>query len=348
MNTPNIVRFGVVGCGAISTQHFEAIDAVEGARLVAVASASIGSARAAGERRHVPWMTELDDLVARDDVDAVVLCTPSGLHAKQAIVALRHGKHVIIEKPIALSDEDANAVIAEGIHQRRTVGVISQRRFDPILQQAHSAVTNGALGRPILIVGEALLNRPQTYYDSALWRGTRSLDGGVLMNQAIHIIDLVRWIGGPVSSITAKIATLNHQMEAEDTAILNICFCNGSLGLVFASTSVAKSLSQELRIYGDRGNIRIVGDEAIEWNLVDGKHLVPAAKALNNPSQALAPATWGTDASGHILQYTDFVSAVINKRAPRVTGEDGQNALRLVTAAYEADQTGQTIIIKQC
>ncbi len=347
MKLSNGVRFGLVGCGAIAIQHLEAINTIEGAQLVAVASASVHSARAAGERGHVPWMTSLEELVTRDDVDAVALCTPSGLHAKQALAALRHGKHVIIEKPIALSDYDANAVIAEGILQQRIVGVVSQRRFEPVLQQAHSAVADGAIGRLILIVGEALLNRPQTYYDSGTWRGTRSLDGGVLMNQAIHMIDLVRWIGGPVNSITAKIATLNHQIEVEDTAILNICFSNGSLGLVFATTSVAKGLSQELRLYGDRGNIRIVGDQAIEWNLVDGKPLIPAAKAVNRPLQTLAPATWGTDASGHILQYTDFVSAILNKQAPSVTGEDGRNALQLVTAAYEADQTGRSIVIQQ-
>jgi UDP-N-acetyl-2-amino-2-deoxyglucuronate dehydrogenase len=212
------IRVGLVGCGAISTQHLEAIAAVDGLSLAAVMSASADRARTVGDRWGVPWTTSLDELLARDDVDAVTVCSPSGLHPAQALAALRSGRHAIVEKPIALSIPDADAVVAEGRERGLVVATISQRRFEPAVRALKAAVAAGALGRISLVITEGLYHRPQAYYDSAAWRGTRELDGGVLMNQAIHMIDLVRWIGGPIASVSAHIATLGHEMEAEDTA----------------------------------------------------------------------------------------------------------------------------------
>jgi len=211
--TSSVLRIGLVGAGAISTQHFEAIEALPGMRLAAVASASEVRARAAGEAHGVPWSTSLVELLARDDVDAVTICSPSGLHPAQALAALRAGKHVLIEKPIALSVADADAVIAEARSRGLVAAVVSQRRFEPAVRALKAAVDAGRLGRVILVIGEGLYFRPQSYYDSAAWRGTVGLDGGVLMNQAIHTLDLMRWVGGPAVSVAGQVATLGHTME---------------------------------------------------------------------------------------------------------------------------------------
>ena len=337
------VRFGLIGCGAISTQHLEAIEAVDGARLVAVASASPDRARSTGERRGVPWTTDIDELLDRDDVDAVTIATPSGLHAAQALAALTRDEHVLVEKPIALSVADADAVIAEGRRRGRAVATISQRRFEPVMRALREAVETGAFGRISLIIAEGLYHRPQSYYNSAAWRGTIALDGGVLMNQAIHMIDLLRWMGGAVDSVAAHVATLGHRMEAEDTASVSLRFASGALGEVVATTCATPEFPVELRIYGDAGHVRIVGEEPVEWALPGIDRPVAGERAEGDPTGS---ATWGTSAVGYVRQYTDFVSAIREGRPPAVTGEDGRNAVELVTAAYEASRTGRAVDLR--
>ncbi len=343
------IRVGIVGCGAISTQHLEAIAALPDLELVGAVSASEARARAAGERWGVTWSTDLGELLGRDDLDAVTITTPSGLHPEQALAALRTGRHVVVEKPIALSVAEADAVVREGRERGLVVATISQRRFEPAVRALRDAVAAGALGRISLVVAEGLYQRPQSYYDSAAWRGTRELDGGVLMNQAIHVIDLVRWIGGPVVSVAAHIATLGHAMEAEDSASVSLRFVNGALGAIVATTCATPEFPTELRIYGDRGHVRLVGERAVEWEVpgfaapaepVESLEAAPAASGVG------ASRTWGTSASGYLRQYADFVEAVRTGRPPIVTGEDGRNAVEIVTAAYEADRTGRAVVLE--
>lgn len=348
LGSPPIVRFGLVGSGTISAQHVEAIRAVDGAELVAVESSSIAHARAAGERWGVPWTTDLIELLSRDDVDAIAICTPSGLHAQEALAALRHGKHVVVEKPLALSVADADAVIAEGHRASRLVATISQRRFEPVMQALRAAVLAGAFGRIALIIGEGLYHRPQSYYDSAAWRGTLAMDGGVLMNQAIHMVDLVRWIGGPVASVAGHVATLGHEMEAEDTATVSLRFSDGALGAIVATTCAEPGFAQELSVYGDRGHVRIVGKTAVDWApAFEAASSVPAPDSSSVWAGSLAPPTWGTDATGHIRQYADVIAAIREGRAPAVTGEDGRDAVEIVTAAYDADRSGRAVTLRR-
>ncbi|MGH2512872.1 MAG: Gfo/Idh/MocA family protein, partial [Candidatus Limnocylindrales bacterium] len=240
---------------------------------------------------------------------------------------------------------DADDVIAEGRRVGRLVVTISQRRFEPVMQALAQAVGGQAFGRIVLVLTEGLYQRPQSYYDSAAWRGTRALDGGVLMNQAIHMVDLVRWIGGPVESVAAHVATIGHTMEAEDTATVSLRFASGALGAIVATTCATPEFAPELRIYGERGHVRIVGDEATEWSVGDGASSRPPELPVRAEpaTAALAPATWGTDATGHIRQYADLVAALRTGRAPAITGEDGRNAVEIVTAASQASETGRAI-----
>ena len=339
------IRIGLVGCGAISTQHLEAISGLEGLQLAGVVSASADRARAVGERWGVPWTIRLEELLGRDDVDAVTIATPSGLHPVQALAALRSGRHVIVEKPIALTVADADAIVREGHDRGLTVATISQRRFEPVVRALRAAVEAGALGRVALIIAEGLYHRPQSYYDSAAWRGTRDLDGGVLMNQAIHTIDLLRWLGGPVASVSAHVATLGHTMEAEDTASVSLRFASGTLGEIVATTCLQSEQPTELRVYGDLGHVRLVGDRAAEWE-------VPGIPAPSGELDPVTPPpgtgttqTWGTTAIGYLRQYADFVESVRTGRPPAVTGEDGRNAVEVITAAYEADHSGRAVTL---
>lgn len=340
---------GLVGCGAISAQHIEAIQAIDGARVGGVASASAERARSVGERLGVRWTTDLGELLDRPDIDAVTIMTPSGLHASQALAALTHGKHVLVEKPIALSVVDANAVVEEGRRRGLTVATVSQRRFEPVMDRLKVAVDAGAFGTISLILTEGLYSRPQSYYDSAAWRGTVALDGGVLMNQAIHMVDLVRWLGGPVRSIAAHVATRTHVMEAEDTAAVTLEFAGGAIGCIVATTAATPEFAPELRIYGDAGHARIVGEAATEWVVpgIEAPTLPSLGDAAEPPAAARrSGATWGTTATGYVRQYTDFLAAIRTGRPPAVTGDDGRNAVEIVTAAYEASRTGRTVTLQ--
>jgi UDP-N-acetyl-2-amino-2-deoxyglucuronate dehydrogenase len=344
--TSRPLTFGLIGAGAISTQHLEAINAIDGARLGGVVSASAERAGAVGERWGVPWTTDLEKLLARADIDAVAILTPSGLHPSQALAALTHGKHVLVEKPIALSLAAADAVIEAGRARGLTVATVSQRRFEPVMVGLRAAVSSGAFGTISLILTEGIYHRPQTYYDSAAWRGTTALDGGVLMNQAIHMIDLVRWLGGPIQSVSGHVATRTHVMEAEDTAAVSLRFASGALGEIVATTSATPEFPAELRIYGDAGHARIAGEVPLEWD-VPGSPAPPAAEpAAPATGGSGATATWGTTATGYIRQYTDFIAAVRDGRPPAVTGADGRNAVEIVTAAYEASRTGRAIALE--
>jgi predicted dehydrogenase len=336
------IRFGLVGAGAISTQHLEALDVIADARIAAIASASTDRAKTAGERWGVPWTTDVDELLAREDVDAVTISTPSGLHPGQALAALRHGKHVLVEKPLALSNSDARAIVEEARNRNLVAATVSQRRFEPAVQAIRAAVVDGALGRLSMIVAEGFYRRPQAYYDSAAWRGTIALDGGVLMNQAIHTIDLLRWIGGPVESVAGHVATIGHRIEAEDTATVSLRFSNGALGAILATTCAATERADELRIHGERGNIRLVGAEAAEWE-VPGLPAPVAAEAGAAEDVGATTATWGTNAVGYVRQYTDFISAIRDRRSPAVTAEDGAAAVEIVLAAYESSRTGRAV-----
>jgi UDP-N-acetyl-2-amino-2-deoxyglucuronate dehydrogenase len=333
------IRFGLVGAGAISSQHLEALDAIPEARIAVIASASEERARAAGQRWGVPWTTHLDALLARDDVDAVAISTPSGLHPGQALAALRSGKHVIVEKPIALSNADARAVVEEAHRRGLVAATVSQRRFEPMIRAIRDVVADGALGRIAMIVAEGFYYRPQSYYDSAAWRGTVALDGGVLMNQAIHTIDLLRWIGGPVDRVAGHVATLGHEMEAEDSATVSLRFASGALGAILATTCAATERPTELRIHGERGHIRLVGEDAAEWS-VPNRSVPVVDRSAGAEGVAAASATWGTNAIGYVRQYTDFIAAIRDHREPAVTAEDGAAALEIVLAAYESSRTG--------
>jgi len=347
MNAGDPLRIGIVGCGAISTQHIEAIEALEETRLAGVVDASVERARETGERRGVPWFTTLEDLLERDDLDSISVCTPSGLHAEKALAGIRARKHVLVEKPIALSVAGADTLVREARERGLVLATVSQRRFEQATRAIRDVVAAGALGHLALIIAEGIYHRPQSYYDSAAWRGTRDMDGGVLMNQAIHMVDLLRWVGGPVMSVAAHVATLGHAMEAEDTATVSLRFGNGALGEIVATTCADPERPTELRVYGDRGTVRIVGETLVEWD-VPGIPAPPVASLDVAPPPGVgATQTWGTNAVGYLRQYADFVDAVRSGRPPAVTGEDGRNAVEIITAAYEADRTGRAVKLER-
>ena len=327
------VRVGIIGFGHIGRTHLEALNALPDATVVAVSRREPLS-----QDLGIAWHADYRELVQRDDIDLVAICTPSGHHAEQALAALDAGKGVVIEKPLALTLDDGERVVRTARDRNLFLSVISQRRTEDAVQSLYRALSEGRLGQPVL--GEALVrwSRDQRYYDSADWRGTRAMDGGVLMNQAIHAIDLLCWLMGPVESVAGATATLVRRIEAEDTASASLRFASGALGAITATTAIAPGLPAELNLFCKLGLVSLQDANVARWE-VPGS---PAPFLDDLPgSGSTDPAAIGS--MGHQRQWRDILDAFKAKRDPLVTGEDGLATLATILAIEESSRTGRAV-----
>ncbi|MGZ3582405.1 MAG: Gfo/Idh/MocA family protein [Ktedonobacterales bacterium] len=347
------IGFGLVGTGMIARYHADAIAQTSGACLRAVCrSLSAGDdpergARIAeaAARFGVPCEASYEALLAREDVDVVCICTPSGLHAAQAIAAAHAGKHALVEKPMALTVADADAMIAAFDGANRRLGIALQRRTDPVFGAVRTAIEEGQLGTLTLGVVTVPYYREQSYYESANWRGTWTLDGGgALMNQGIHLLDLLVWYLGEVAEVRANMAILAHRIEVEDCIVATLRFVSGALGSIAATTAAAPGFPHRVEIYGERGGVQMEGEGIARWEM----HTPPPAEVV--ASLAAGRAVAGTGASpsgiaitGHLQLIGDMVGALREGRPPLVPGEEGRRSLAVAQAIYEAARTGQPV-----
>jgi len=334
--------FGIVGCGVIAATHAEAIDAIGGARLVAVTDADAGRAAAFARSRGCAAEPDLAALVSRPDVDVICVCVPSGLHAQVGVEAAAAGKHLVIEKPMDVTLEAADRLIAAARDAGVRMTVISQHRFDPGPAELRRLLDGNALGR--LVLGEAATkwHRPQEYYDSAAWRGTWALDGGSLLNQGIHYADLLRWCMGPVAGVTAQFATRAHRVETEDIAVAALTFASGALGTIVTSTAAFPGSAQRLEITGTEGTV-VIEDGRITRRALAAEGPEGGGTAAADPVAAADAAAIG--ASAHAAQVADLLAAIEERREPSVTGQDGRAALELACAVYESAREGRTVVL---
>ena len=338
--------FGIVGSGVIASIHAEAIASLPAARLAAVTDVAPESAKSLAGAFGCAAEPDLGTLLARDDVDVVSVCVPSGLHADVGVRAAEAGKHLVVEKPIDVSLAAADRLIGAARAAGVAMTVISQHRFDPGLVELRRLLDGGALGR--LVLGEASTKwyRSQGYYDSAPWRGTWGLDGGSLMNQGIHYVDLLLWCMGPVAEVTALYATQTHQIEVEDTALAALRFSSGAVGTIVASTAVFPGFAQRLEITGTAGTV-VVEDGQIVRRALGAELPAPGAVGLDNVSAAPAAAASvaGLDSASHAAQIADLLAAIDSGRQPSVTAESGRAALEVVRAVYESAREGRTVAL---
>ncbi len=335
------IGIGIIGTGMVARYHAEAIAQTQGVQLVAVCRADPTQATDAAQRFGVPCELSLEAFLTRADLDAVCICTPSGLHAAQTIAAARAGKHVLVEKPLALSLADADVMIAACREQQVVLGVALQRRSDPQFQELHAAISTGELGQIVLGSVSIPYLRTQSYYDSANWRGTWDLDGGgALMNQGIHLVDMLLWLAGDVSEVRAQYGTLARTIEVEDCITVALRFANGAFGSIVATTAAAPGFPHRIEVYGTNGGIQIEGERIVRWATTAGDRLGMDAAV---PQAAGAGATpTGISATGHTRIMQDFASAIREQRAPLVPGEEGRRALAVVLAAYASARSGNS------
>jgi len=334
------INFGLIGCGRVAPRHAQSLAQLPETRLVAVADIREARARRFAQEYGADAYIDYHELLARPNIDAVNVCVPSGLHASVAIDVMLAGKHVLVEKPIALSLADADRIIATAQETGQSLGVVLQNRYNSPMQQVRRLLDEGRLGQ--LYLGNACVRwyRPQSYYEDD-WHGTWAMDGGALMNQSIHHIDALQWFMGPVKSAYAYTATLAHQMETEDVGVAVLRFCSGALGTIEGSTLTwPKNLEGSVSLFGERGSVKVGGTALNRITLwkVDGE-LEREAEILT--SQRVDPPT--VYGYSHREVIRDFAQALIHGREPGAPGPEARKSLALVLAIYESARTGREV-----
>ena len=332
---------GIAGAGTIGAVHARALDELQGARLVAVAEVHEVTGRKLAKAHGAEWHAELGELLARPDVDVVVICTPSGLHPDQAVAAARAGKHVITEKPMATTLEGADRMIRACREAGVTLTVIFQYRFNRDALRLKRAVEAGLFGRPVL--GNAFVHwhRTQAYYEErGGWRGTWSLDGGgSLMNQSIHALDLLQWVLGPLESICGYAETLTHDIEAEDTASAALRFASGALGIIQGTTSAHIDSPLRIEIRGTEGNATLEGSRLGIWQPSREEESLSAHGPESLPeSQGHEPL-----GAAHLRQLNEIFAALREGREPPVPGEEARKAVEIVLGIYRSAASGERV-----
>jgi len=341
-----MIKFGIVGCGRIAKRHLDLLggNQIDHAELVAICDNDAARLEAARQRYDVAAYDTLDAMLADPSVEAVVVLTPSGMHAEHAIAAANAGKHVIVEKPMALRLEDADAMIAACDRARVKLFVVKQNRLNVPVVKAREALDAGRFGKLVLGTVRVRWRRDQSYYNQDSWRGTWAQDGGVLANQASHHVDLLEWFMGDVVSVHARATRALVDIEAEDTAVATLQFANGALGIVEATNAARpRDLEGSLSILGEGGTVVIGGfavNKMVTWDFATPQ---PGDEAVLDQFSVNPPNVYGY---GHQAYYEHVVDCLKNDTAALVDGLEGRRSLELITALYESIETGRDVPLR--
>ncbi len=325
------VNFGVIGLKGIGQAHLRAISDVENAELVAVADINEEVGISVAEKYNVEWYRNYEDMLERGDVDAVTICTPHFLHAPMALKAIEYEKHVLVEKPMALSVVEADQMIEEAKKRGLKLGVVFQFRFNPLYLEMKRLIAEGRIGSIIRACMEICIYRDQKYYNRDAWRGKWATEGGgVLINQGIHFIDIFQWLVGKPKKLQGWISTTLHNIEVEDIASAALIFENGAHGIIQLSTvDIYKAIRYE--IYGDRGKI-LNEDESLKVGLLERSVKEYIAEGVKPEVELKEVKVEGAGSFNHQSVINDFAEAILTDRDPRVPGEEGRASLEMVNA----------------
>jgi UDP-N-acetyl-2-amino-2-deoxyglucuronate dehydrogenase len=333
-------RIGVVGCGRISRNHFEAIEKIDGFELTAVCDIVDSRAQEAASRGGVPAFTSLARMLESAPVDVVAVCTPSGLHPAHGMLVARAGKHVVCEKPMAISLSAADELVRTCDDAGVQLFVVKQNRLNPPIQALKRAVEKGRFGRIYVANTTVRWTRPQEYYDQAPWRGTWEFDGGAFMNQASHYVDLIQWLVGPVESVMAKTATLARRIETEDTGVAVLKFRSGALGVIEVTMlTYPRNLEGSITLLGETGTVKIGGtavNKVETWQFADYDDDDKVIEAASYTP----PNVYG---HGHEAYYRNVLSVLRGDAQPDTDGRAGRKSLELILGIYESAKTGREV-----
>jgi len=335
------VRFALVGCGRIAQNHFAAIRKhADRCELVDVCDMDPGAREAAAEQTGAKGHQRLENLLETTNADAVIIAGPSGLHPRQAIDVARSGRHVITEKPMATRWQDGLAMVKACDDAGVYLFVVKQNRRNPTLQLLRRTIDAGRFGRIYMVNVNVFWTRPQSYYDSAAWRGTWEFDGGAFMNQASHYVDLLDWLIGPVESVMAYTGTLARRIEVEDTGVAALKWRNGAMGSINVTMlTFRKNYEGSITILGEKGSARVGGvavNEISHWDF-DSEHPMDAE------IKAASYETTSVYGFGHPLYYDNVIKTLRGEASPETDGREGLRSLELLIAMYRSARDGRRI-----
>jgi UDP-N-acetyl-2-amino-2-deoxyglucuronate dehydrogenase len=338
------LNFAIVGCGVIGPTHARSISHIPGAKLVAVCDIVEEKARRLAENFGIAAYTDYNEMLEREDIDVVNVTTPSGLHAQVGMAAALAGKHVIVEKPIDVTLEKADALIRTCQSAGVKLSTISQHRFDQAIIDLKRAIAENKLGKLNFGGAHTKWYRGQEYYDGDAWRGTWALDGGgALMNQGIHYVDMLQYCMGPVAEVYAYAATRTHvRIEAEDIVVASVRFKSGALGFIEGNTAAFPGFCARLDIYGDDGGVVIEDDRVKDWKLRSCETYQVTAEAGTPISGTSSAYIWE---EAHRRQIEDVANAIRTGQPVFIPGEEGRKPLEIILAIYESARTGKPVMI---
>jgi len=337
------IRFALVGCGRISANHFDALDRhKDRAELVAVCDIDPEALTKAEARTGAPGFRTLDALLAGTDPDIVILSTPSGIHADEAIQVAATGRHVMTEKPMATRWRDAKRMVQAcdqaGVH----LFVVKQNRRNATLQLVKRAMEKKRFGRIYMVNINVFWTRPQAYYDSAAWRGTWEFDGGAFMNQASHYVDLLDWLIGPVESVQAYTATLARNIQVEDTGVVSIRWRTGALGSMNVTMlTYPRNFEGAITIIGEKGTVRVGGvavNKIEHWEFAEPD---PDDTIVEQASYD----TTSVYGFGHPLYYDNVIKSLRGEAVPDTDGREGLHSLEILIATYISARDGRRVAL---
>jgi predicted dehydrogenase len=338
-----MLKFAIIGCGRISKRHCEllGLGQIPGAKLVAVADVQLDRAKATGERFNIPYYQDFHEMLKKEDIDVVTILTPSGLHAEHAIAVSQYKKHIVVEKPMALTLEDADKMTAAAKNAGVELFVVKQNRFNVPVVRLRQELESGRFGKLVMGTVRVRWCRDQAYYDQDAWRGTWAQDGGAFANQASHHVDLLQWMMGDVESVFAKGGTFLVDTETEDTGIAMIKFKNGALGVIEATTACRpKDLEGSVSILGERGSVEISGfavNEMRHWNFS------PATQEDQNIIKNYSVNPPNVYGYGHKAYLEHVVECLTTGKKSFLTGVEGKKSLELIIAIYESMESGKEV-----
>jgi UDP-N-acetyl-2-amino-2-deoxyglucuronate dehydrogenase len=336
------LHLGILGGGNISQTHLRAALEIDGVNVAAVCGPNAEKTARLADAAGAAAYQDLHAFFNHRPMDVVLIGSPSGLHAFHGISAARRGLHVLVEKPIDITTDRADALIATCESHQVKLGVFYQDRTAPDILKLKRLIDDGELGKPILISASVRWYRPPEYYSSSSWRGTRKLDGGgALMNQGIHTVDLMLWLFGDVSSVWGKAITALHEIEVEDTVVASFAFSSGAIGNLEAATSAYPGFSRRIEMTWSQGTVVLENDRISSANLLTPVEGLCSQQPSPEDERATSPVV--SDTRGHRAVIEDFVQAIASDGVPLCDGHQALRSVQLVTAIYESSRTGQTV-----
>jgi len=342
--------FGIVGVGVIASFHAKALDKIPGARLTSCFDISSARSKKFAEKYSCTSMNTLDDLLQDSLLDAVIICTPSGLHLEPALAAAAAGKHLVIEKPLEITPERCSRIIKAARENHVRIAGIFPSRFSNGARIIKAALDDGRFGRLTVLDTAVKWHRTEEYYAQAGWRGTWEIDGGgAMMNQSVHAVDLLQWFSGGISEVIAYTATLGHEgLEVEDTATAVVLHTSSALGSITGTTASWPGWAKKIEISGTEGSVIFEDDRVTRWDFQksrpeDASILESIKVGIGRGGGAGDPTDIGFE--GHRRQLEDFIAALSENREPMVNGVEAAKAVAIITAIYKSAKTGEKVAL---